>query len=108
MLVSDIIPLLPKTNSLGSPMGLWQASTRIYRTGGLRGLFQGHSATLLRIFPYAGVKFMTYDWAESVSRGAHMELMMQVLITSPDQRTPGRFFVAGAFSGKQATTLYRR
>ena len=48
-------------------MGLVHASTRIYRTNGFRGLFQGHSATLLRIFPYAGVKFMTYDWAESVS-----------------------------------------
>jgi len=47
-------------------MGLVHATGRIYRTGGLRGLFQGHSATLLRIFPYAGVKFMTYDWAESV------------------------------------------
>jgi solute carrier family 25 protein 16 len=49
-------------------MGLIHASGRIYRTNGVRGLFQGHSATLLRIFPYAGVKFMTYDWAESVSR----------------------------------------
>lgn len=48
-------------------MGLIHASGRILRTSGVRGLFQGHSATLLRIFPYAGVKFMTYDWAESVS-----------------------------------------
>jgi solute carrier family 25 protein 16 len=48
-------------------MGLVDASRRIYRQNGFRGLFQGHSATLLRIFPYAGVKFMTYDWAESVS-----------------------------------------
>ena len=47
-------------------MGLVHATGRIYRTNGFRGLFQGHSATLLRIFPYAGVKFMTYDWAESV------------------------------------------
>lgn len=40
--------------------------TEIYSTGGVRGLFQGHSATLLRIFPYAGIKFMAYDWLESV------------------------------------------
>lgn len=33
----------------------------------MRGLFQGHSATLLRIFPYAGIKFMAYDWLERVS-----------------------------------------
>lgn len=40
--------------------------SHIYRTAGVRGLFQGHSATLLRIFPYAGIKFMAYDWLESV------------------------------------------
>lgn len=34
---------------------------------GVRGLFQGHLATLLRIFPYAGVKFMAYDKVEGVS-----------------------------------------
>ena len=30
------------------------------------GLFQGHSATLLRIFPYAAVKFMAYDQVHDV------------------------------------------
>lgn len=30
------------------------------------GLFQGHSATLLRIFPYAAIKFMAYDQIEHV------------------------------------------
>ena len=35
---------------------------------GARGLFQGHLATLLRIFPYAGVKFMAYDKLDGVSR----------------------------------------
>ncbi len=34
---------------------------------GLRGLFQGHSATLLRIFPYAAIKFMAYENAHNVS-----------------------------------------
>lgn len=56
----------------GSPMGLLGATARIYRTDGIRGLFQGHSATLLRIFPYAGVKFMAYDWAESVRAGSRV------------------------------------
>ncbi len=49
-------------------MGLLNATAVIYRQAGIRGLFQGHSATMLRIFPYAGVKFMTYDWIESVSQ----------------------------------------
>jgi solute carrier family 25 protein 16 len=38
---------------------------------GARGLFQGHLATLLRIFPYAGVKFMAYDKLDGVSRQEH-------------------------------------
>lgn len=82
-------------------MGLIHATGRIYRDSGVRGLFQGHSVTLLRIFPYAGIKFMAYDWSESVRLlvSAFSQLMTQVLIPTPDKRTPERFFLAGAFSG---------
>jgi len=59
-------------------MGLLHAIGRIYRTNGVRGLFQGHSATLLRIFPYAGVKFMVYDWLESV-RHSHLYNVISLL-----------------------------
>ncbi|WRT63403.1 uncharacterized protein IL334_000308 [Kwoniella shivajii] len=71
----------------GTPLGLVHATGVIYKTSGIRGLFQGHSATLFRIFPYAGIKYMLYDWME------------RVLIPTPDYRTPQRFFVAGAVSG---------
>lgn len=50
----------------GTPAGLIHAMGKIYRTTGILGLFQGHSATLLRVFPYAGIKFMFYDWIEKV------------------------------------------
>lgn len=33
----------------------------IYRGDGVRGLFRGHSATLLRVFPYGGIKFLAYE-----------------------------------------------
>lgn len=33
----------------------------IWRTSGVYGLFQGHTATLLRVFPYAAIKFVVYD-----------------------------------------------
>ncbi|KAK4686564.1 hypothetical protein P7C73_g3562, partial [Tremellales sp. Uapishka_1] len=58
----------------GTPWGLLGATAQIYKTSGVWGLFQGHSATLLRIFPYAAVKFMTYDALERVSHTppAHM------------------------------------
>lgn len=47
-------------------MGLLHATAKIYKSTGVRGLLQGHSATLLRVFPYAGIKFMFYDWIEKV------------------------------------------
>ena len=33
----------------------------IWKTSGVYGLFQGHTATLLRVFPYAAIKFVAYD-----------------------------------------------
>lgn len=50
----------------GSWSGLAQAIREIRRRDGLRGLLQGHSATLLRIFPYAAIKFVAYDQAHHV------------------------------------------
>lgn len=35
--------------------------SEIYRQDGMLGLFRGHSATLLRVFPYAGIKFLAYE-----------------------------------------------
>ncbi|KAG8886339.1 hypothetical protein FRB97_004874 [Tulasnella sp. 331] len=45
----------------GSWTGMFRAATDIYGETGVRGLLQGHSATLLRVFPYAAIKFMAYD-----------------------------------------------
>ena len=50
----------------GTWSGALRAGTQLYREGGALGLFQGHSATLLRIFPYAAIKFMAYDQFEHV------------------------------------------
>jgi solute carrier family 25 protein 16 len=68
-------------------MGLLHAIRIIYKSQGVRGLYQGHSMTLLRIFPYAGIKYMAYDALEGV------------LIPTPDKQTSGRLFLAGALSG---------
>ena len=54
---------------------------------GLRGLFRGHSATLLRIFPYAGIKFLAY------------EQIRAVVIHGPAQETPIRRLLAGSLAG---------
>lgn len=52
--------------SAGRWSGLFRAIRDIRRKDGVRGLFQGHSATLLRIFPYAAIKFLAYDQAHHV------------------------------------------
>ncbi|KAF8627793.1 hypothetical protein AX15_004219 [Amanita polypyramis BW_CC] len=71
----------------GTWSGALRAGTKIYQESGVRGLFQGHSATLLRIFPYAAIKFMTY------------ERIHQILMPSRQQETNVRRFTAGAISG---------
>ncbi|KAG6866418.1 hypothetical protein C0991_004703 [Blastosporella zonata] len=71
----------------GSWSGAFRAGAAIYHNAGLRGLFQGHSATLLRIFPYAGIKFMAYDQVH------------HILMPTRAQETNARRFLAGAISG---------
>ncbi|KAJ1994000.1 coenzyme A transporter [Coemansia spiralis] len=45
----------------GTHFGLFKAGAAIYREYGIRGLFQGHSMQLARIFPYAAIKYMSYE-----------------------------------------------
>ena len=71
----------------GTWSGAFRAVSLIYREHGVRGLLQGHSATLLRIFPYAAINFMTYDQAEAL------------LMPTPETQTNARRFAAGAISG---------
>ncbi|KAN0115740.1 Mitochondrial carrier domain containing protein [Russula decolorans] len=71
----------------GTWRGAFRAGTQIYKDSGVLGLFQGHSATLLRIFPYAAVKFMAYDQVHDL------------LMPTRAQETNLRRFSAGAISG---------
>lgn len=59
----------------------------IYKYEGSRGLFKGHSATLLRIFPYAAIKFLAY------------EQIRAVIIPSKDKETPFRRLISGSLAG---------
>jgi solute carrier family 25 protein 16 len=54
---------------------------------GIRGLFRGHSATLLRIFPYAAIKFLAY------------EQIRARIIKDHTQETPLRRLVSGSLAG---------
>ncbi|ORY15563.1 mitochondrial carrier domain-containing protein [Clohesyomyces aquaticus] len=71
----------------GSWSGVPIAMRDIYASNGVRGLFKGHSATLLRIFPYAGIKFLAY------------EQIRARLIPNKAHETPGRRFISGSLAG---------
>ncbi|GAA5863762.1 hypothetical protein JCM3774_001150 [Rhodotorula dairenensis] len=71
----------------GTWTGVFRASKDIYAETGIRGLLQGHSATLIRIFPYAAIKFMAYDQIHSM------------LMPTPESETSGRRFLAGSLAG---------
>lgn len=71
----------------GSWFGVATAMKDIYGQEGTRGLFRGHSATLLRIFPYAGIKFLAY------------EQIRAVIIPSKNHETPFRRLLSGSLAG---------
>ncbi|KAL8997603.1 MAG: hypothetical protein Q9169_003150 [Polycauliona sp. 2 TL-2023] len=71
----------------GSWFGVVTAMRDINRQSGVRGLFKGHSATLLRIFPYAAIKFLAYEQFRSI------------LIPSASYETPLRRLFSGASAG---------
>lgn len=71
----------------GHWFGVVTAMRDINRQEGMRGLFRGHSATLLRVYPYAAIKFVAY------------EQMRSLLIPSPAKETPLRRLLSGSFAG---------
>ncbi|KAH9883249.1 mitochondrial carrier protein LEU5 [Xylariomycetidae sp. FL2044] len=71
----------------GSWAGFGRAIRDIYARDGVPGLFRGHSATLLKIYPYAAIKFVAY------------EQFRAVMIRHPTQETWLRRFAAGALAG---------
>ncbi|KAJ5952771.1 uncharacterized protein N7479_011184 [Penicillium vulpinum] len=71
----------------GSWTGLAAAIRDIKRTEGFQGLYKGHSVTLLRIFPYAAIKFLAY------------EQIRAVIIPSSEHETPFRRLVSGSLAG---------
>lgn len=73
--------------------GFVPAIADVYHTSGVRGLFRGHSATLLRIFPYAAVKFIAYEQVRAV------------LIRGPSQETAGRRMLSGSAAGVASVLL---
>ncbi|KAK7957097.1 uncharacterized protein PG986_006319 [Apiospora aurea] len=68
-------------------IGLARALRDIYGRDGIMGLFRGHSATLLKIYPYAAIKFVAYEQYRAF------------IVGNRAQETWGRRFTAGALAG---------
>ncbi|GAB0137226.1 hypothetical protein EsDP_00005502 [Epichloe bromicola] len=71
----------------GSSFGVATAIKDILHSEGAMGLFRGHSATLLRIFPYAGIKFLAYEQIRSR------------IIPQKEYETPLRRLLSGSLAG---------
>lgn len=71
----------------GRWLGMFTAIRDINKADGIRGLFRGHSATLLRVFPYAGIKFLAY------------EQIRHFVIPDRSYETSARRFVSGSLAG---------
>ncbi|KAK8029113.1 hypothetical protein PG991_006169 [Apiospora marii] len=77
----------PIAKYTSSWVGLARALRDIYGRDGMMGLFRGHSATLLKIYPYAAIKFVAYEQYRAF------------IVGSKAQETWGRRFTAGALAG---------
>lgn len=77
----------------GSMVGLVKAGKHIWSHDGIRGFFQGHSATLVRIFPYAAIKFIAY------------EQIRNVMIPSNEYESHWRRLASGSLAGLSSVFL---
>lgn len=75
------------TKYSGSLRGLTEAAKHIWINDGVRGFYQGHSVTLIRIFPYAAMKFIAY------------EQIRNILIPSESYETHWRRLLSGSLAG---------
>lgn len=46
--------------------GPWDCTKQLYKTGGIRSIYKGTFATLMRDVPASGMYFMTYAWLQNV------------------------------------------
>ncbi|KAI5868506.1 mitochondrial carrier protein LEU5 [Durotheca rogersii] len=89
----DRVKILFQTNNphfakyTSSWIGVARAMGDIYAHDGVLGLFRGHSATLLKIYPYAAIKFVAYEQYRAF------------IIGSKQQETWIRRFASGALAG---------
>ncbi|BAE66274.1 unnamed protein product [Aspergillus oryzae RIB40] len=73
--------------------GFIEAISHIRTSHGVPALFKGHAASLIRVFPYAGINFLAY------------EQLQRVIIISPKRDTPFHRFFCGSTAGAISTAF---
>lgn len=73
---------------LGRFTGVFEAGREIFKREGAMGLFQGHSVTLIRIFPYAAIKFVALEQIRAI-----------IMPTKETRDSSTRQFIAGSLAG---------
>ncbi|EFJ36769.1 hypothetical protein SELMODRAFT_33390, partial [Selaginella moellendorffii] len=63
----DRLRVLLQTNTTSSPMTVRQGIQHIYQKGGLAGYYVGNGMNVLKHFPEAGVRFLTFERFKSVA-----------------------------------------
>ncbi|XP_022080115.1 graves disease carrier protein-like isoform X2 [Acanthaster planci] len=43
-------------------LGVWSSLAKVVEHEGVRGLYRGNGAMMVRTFPYGAIQFVTYDW----------------------------------------------
>uniref|UniRef100_A0A7S2V5Q5 Mitochondrial carrier protein n=1 Tax=Fibrocapsa japonica TaxID=94617 RepID=A0A7S2V5Q5_9STRA len=79
------------TNEPFSVRHLVNGFQTVLRKEGVPGLWKGYSATMLRVFPYAGIQFMTFDYLKKTTMAMNSS---ECPTLSPPQN-----FVCGAAAG---------
>ncbi|KAI8867014.1 mitochondrial carrier [Ramicandelaber brevisporus] len=79
----------------GDLLGVFRAQSHILHNVGIRGLFQGHSMQLARVFPYGAINFMAYEQFRNLLAG------QGGVVSSPMYH----HWVAGAMSGIISTAI---
>jgi len=76
--------------------GAVDCAKQLYKEGGIRSVFKGTNATLLRDVPASGMYFMTYEWLKKVLRGSDENAPLSPLKTVLAGGTAGlaNWFVA--------------
>ena len=90
---TGVLRQVPFLTVVGSTAGAFKALAEIAREQGRAGLYRGHSAMLLRIFPYSAISYASH------------EQYNRLLMPSKDKQDPWRRILSGSLAGATAVTV---